>query len=505
MEAVPPPRPSPEAAEPVVPPEAVATPPQQAPSPEPSPNAEPTPPPAPAIPPGAEAPAVPAAPAPAPTSKPPRSKVDKQKLLIGAVVILVLLVGGAYQWGYRPWKAAKIAQQKAKEEAERQAKLNAEYSQAMARAKSDLDRLTAATEDYAALDAVGSPLWVQMKAKTADAAKLGREKPKEAVAAYNEAIRLWPGALKEVREAWRTQRAAALMITARDSSTREKAKVALAASRELVVLDPENTEAAAIKKNLERLLSLQPGEAITNSFGMVMVWMKPGEFRMGSPQNEPERDLIELQHPVRLTRGFWIANTEVTQGAWEALMKGSVAAQRDKANKELLLRGEGKNYPMYYVSWEEAMEFCRQLTEYERAEGRLPDGCAYTLPTEAQWEYACRAGTTTPYAGSLESMGWFSANSSSSTQPVGAKRPNAWGLFDMHGNVWEWCLDWYSEYGPGPATDPRGPASGANHVGRGGAWSYRAGVCRSAVRLKLAPNFRSNLVGFRVALAPVSP
>jgi formylglycine-generating enzyme required for sulfatase activity len=441
--------------------------------------------------------------APVPKPKPgPRFKASKKSLLLGVGVALLVLVGAGYQWGYRPWQAGKVAKQKAKEEAEKQAKLTADYAQALSRAKSELERLAAATEDYAALDALGSPAWLAMKAKTADGNKLGKEKPKEAVAAYNEALRLWPEALKEVRELWRKQRIGELLSTARDSGTREKAKAAIAACKELVQLDPENTEAAAIKKSLERLLSLQPGETITNSLGMILLWIKPGEFQMGSPSNEPERDLIELQHPVRLTRGFWLGNTEVTQGAWEALTGVGVAAQRDKMNKELPLRGEGKQYPIYYVTWEEAMDFCRRLTELERGEGRLPDGCVYTLPTEAQWEYACRAGTTTPYAGNIELLAWYSSNSNGSTQPVATKRPNPWGLFDMHGNVWEWCLDWYSEYAPGQAVDPRGPASGTSHVGRGGAWSYRASVCRSAVRLKLAANFRSNLVGFRVALAP---
>jgi formylglycine-generating enzyme required for sulfatase activity len=181
---------------------------------------------------------------------------------------------------------------------------------------------------------------------------------------------------------------------------------------------------------------------------------------------------------------------EVTQGQWEALMGSNPS------------NFKGADLPVEQVSWTEAMEFCRKLTERERAAGRLPEGYAYTLPTEAQWEYACRAGTTGNYAGDLNSMGWYAHNSGNMTHHVGQKQANAWGLFDMHGNVWEWCLDWYSIYPGGSVTDPIGPSSGTNRVNRGGSWSYTALSCRSATRSWYAPGTRLNTLGFRVALAP---
>ncbi len=150
------------------------------------------------------------------------------------------------------------------------------------------------------------------------------------------------------------------------------------------------------------------------------------------------------------------------------------------------------------------MEFCRKLTQQERAAGRLPEDWEYTLPTEAQWEYACRAGTTGAWAGELDAMAWYAKNSGNTTHPVGQKQPNAWGLYDMHGNVWEWCRDWYADKLPGGAvTDPVGAASGAFRVYRGGGWWLPADYCRSAYRNWSSPGDRGNDVGFRLALSAV--
>ena len=182
-------------------------------------------------------------------------------------------------------------------------------------------------------------------------------------------------------------------------------------------------------------------------------------------------------------------------------MGTTVRQQRDKANIYWSPRGEGSQYPIYYVSWIDAIEFCRKLTERERRAGRLPEGYKYTLPTEAQWEYTCRAGTTGKYAGNgnLEDMGWYSRNSGNSTHPVGQKTSNAWGLYDMHGNVWEWCLDWYGDYPTGSVTDPTGPVSGSSRVLRGGYWNLSAWYSRSAYRY-YDPLYRNFHFGFRVVL-----
>ena len=160
----------------------------------------------------------------------------------------------------------------------------------------------------------------------------------------------------------------------------------------------------------------------------------------------------------------------------------------------------GPQNPVENVSWTDAVEFCRKLSAMpaEKTAGHV-----YRLPTEAEWEYACRSGTTTAYgfgddASRLGDYGWFDGNSDSSTHPVGEKKPNAWGLYDMHGNVWEWCQDWYGDYPSGSATDPTGATSGSYRVIRGGSWSNDARYCRSAYRSWRTPEARYNNLGFRV-------
>jgi formylglycine-generating enzyme required for sulfatase activity len=247
---------------------------------------------------------------------------------------------------------------------------------------------------------------------------------------------------------------------------------------------------AALKKNL----GPEEGQAWTvPDLGLVLVPIPAGTFTMGSPDSEQGRGNDEgPQTQVTLTRAFWLGRTEVTQAQWEAVIRNNPSGFK------------GADLPVEQVSWDDAMAFCRRLTERERAAGRLPDGYVYTLPTEAQWEYACRAGTTGPYAGdgNLDDMGWYSQNSGNTTHPVGQKRPNAWGLYDMHGNVWEWCRDWYGNYPGGLVRDPTGPASGSYRVNRGGCWNYPATECHSASRYFLGPGDRLYFFGFRLALSP---
>ncbi len=223
---------------------------------------------------------------------------------------------------------------------------------------------------------------------------------------------------------------------------------------------------------------------------MEMLWVKPGSFLMGSPASERDRRDNENQFQVTLSKGYWLGKTEVTQAQWQAVMGSNPS------------HFKGGSLPVEQVNWEEAMAFCRRLTERERAAGRLPAGYAYTLPTEAQWEYACRAGTTGAYAGPLDAMAWYSNNSGNRTQPVATKQANGWGFHDMHGNVWEWCLDWYGNYAAGSATDPRGPSTGSFRVYRGGGWGNSAVYCRSAYR-RYSVDSRNRFLGFRVALSSV--
>ena len=222
-----------------------------------------------------------------------------------------------------------------------------------------------------------------------------------------------------------------------------------------------------------------------------LIWIKPGTFTMGSPADEPGRNKAEgPQSRVTLTHGFWLGRTEVTQSQYEAITGMNPSRFRHAA----------KLAPVEEVSWLDAMEYCRLLTARERAAGRLPDGHVFTLPTEAQWEYACRAGTTGAFAGNPDAMAWYKSNSGDTTHPVGLKLSNAWGLHDMYGNVLEWCHDWYGNYPRGERADPAGPESGYFRIARGGSW--RVDVFRSASRAGGSPGRRDYTMGFRLALCP---
>jgi formylglycine-generating enzyme required for sulfatase activity len=239
----------------------------------------------------------------------------------------------------------------------------------------------------------------------------------------------------------------------------------------------------------ERSMAELPKE-ITNSIGMKLLLLPTGTFTMGSPLGESERRDNERQHSATISGPFWLGIYEVTQSQYEGVMG------------ENPCDFEGADRPVESVSWEDAVEFCRRLSALreEREAGRV-----YRLPTEAEWEYACRAGSTTAFSfgddrGQLGDHGWFSSNSGSETHPVGQKQPNAWGLYDMHGNVWEWCGDFYGEYPTGAVTDPEGPKEGLVRVLRGGSWGSVAARCRSSYRLRSNPSYRLIDFGFRVAL-----
>jgi len=244
------------------------------------------------------------------------------------------------------------------------------------------------------------------------------------------------------------------------------------------------------------------GEARTdNAARMTFVWCPPGTFRMGSPKNEKGRRDDEGPVDVSLTQGFWLGQHEVTQAEWQRVMKTSPWHAKSYVT-------EGDTYPATYVSWSEAMKFCEQLSQQERIARRLPSRWQYALPTEAEWEYACRAGTKSRFSfGDNESdmaeYAWFDKNawemSEEPAHAVAQKKANPWGLDDMHGNVWEWCRDWYAAELRGGA-DPSGPSEGLERVARGGSWFIPAGLCRSALRMRFDPSSRSYVVGFRVAI-----
>jgi formylglycine-generating enzyme required for sulfatase activity len=219
---------------------------------------------------------------------------------------------------------------------------------------------------------------------------------------------------------------------------------------------------------------------------------------MGSPTSEAGRLADrEDEHNVTLTNGFYLGKYEVTQAQYEAVMTGNTNSLSATPSQY-----SGNDRPVEKVSWDDAQIFFTRLNAAEQAAGRLPAGWQYVLPTEAQWEYACRAGATTAYSWG-NSIAASNANYSSSgisqTRDVGQYAANPWGFFDMHGNVWEWTADWYqAAYPSGAVTDPTGPASGSGRVRRGGSWNDSGAYLRSARRNLNAPGIRTNNLGFRV-------
>jgi len=250
---------------------------------------------------------------------------------------------------------------------------------------------------------------------------------------------------------------------------------------------------AAEAKSHQRVWAEHSGVPVevTNSLGMKLSLIPPGQFMMGSPPGEEWHRPDEVLHRVTLTKAFYMGATEVTQGQWKALMGKNPSFFTDDA------------LPVETVTWEMATEFCRKLSDKEQTQ--------YRLATEAEWEYACRAGTTTPfYTGETISADQANYDGNrtyasgkkgvfrESTTEAGSLPPNPWGLYEMHGNVWEWCADWYGEYPKVKTRDPTGPANGDRTVFRGGCWINFPAVCRSANRAKVAPVSWNFHLGFRV-------
>ena len=219
-----------------------------------------------------------------------------------------------------------------------------------------------------------------------------------------------------------------------------------------------------------------------NDVKLEMILIPAGKFKMGSPESEYGRDKDETQHEVTLTKPFYMGKHEVTQEQWEAVMGKNPSSTK------------GAKLPVTDVSWEDCQEFIKKLNENTKG--------GYRLPTEAEWEYACRAGTTTAYSFG-ENITAKDANYRDSNifEPVavGSYKSNAFGLYDMHGNVWEWCEDWYGEYPSVTVTDPKGRATGEHRVLRGGSFGNGASEARSSLRSYLTPTYRVNYVGFRLA------
>lgn len=321
----------------------------------------------------------------------------------------------------------------------------------------------------------------------------------------------WAGALATVPEASKSPLATALLAEAQAAAKAHQWNTV-----DLRLCQYERVgvqaEAAALRKRQATLA--QQGQPFTTPTGLSLLWCPPGNFMMGSPETEKGRypKDREKQHNVTISRGFWLGQYEITQAQWKALMGNNPSTQK----------AAGLLAPVENVTWHEAMAFCRRLTDRERACGTIPVGWEYSLPTEAEWEYACRAGTIEAYSfgnevSNLHLYGNFNDKNGITftnpdysqddgyefTAPVGTYRPNPWGFYDMHGNVWEWCLDAMDETNPDfsgePVFDPIGNR-GKHRVNRGGGYRGIAGDCRSAFRKGIEPGNRYNSLGFRPAL-----
>ena len=219
-----------------------------------------------------------------------------------------------------------------------------------------------------------------------------------------------------------------------------------------------------------------------------LILISPGSFLIGSKSGQSDEKPVTR---VTLTTPFWLGATEVTQKQWQTIMEHNPSSFK------------APNLPVECVNFYEALEFCRRVTKLERAAGRLPAGYVYTLPTEAQWEYAWRAGTAGDHPSDLDAMGWNEENSGAKTHEVGGKLANQWGFYDMHGNVWEWCLDIYGDYLVGNLKAPADLISTRNRVVRGGSWRYSAARYRLNNRGQESPRMHTFNIGFRLALSSV--
>ena len=257
--------------------------------------------------------------------------------------------------------------------------------------------------------------------------------------------------------------------TRRASSVRRNPQRAANVLRDVLPKDPRQGQVA--------ILTLPGGTK------MEMIYVTPGTYAMGSPTSEEGRYASEVQHQVTLTKDYWLGKYEVTQAQWESVMGENPSRRKDG------------NRPVENVSWEDCQRFIRKIN--------LQQHCGARLPTEAEWEFACRAGSTEPYGGNgnLDDMGWYGGNSDGEAHPVGQKQANAWGFHDMHGNVYEWCGDWYGDYGRATA-DPAGPVSGGGRVLRGGCWCSLGRFCRSAYRSRSSPGERG-IRGLRLCCSAV--
>ena len=274
---------------------------------------------------------------------------------------------------------------------------------------------------------------------------------------------------------------------------RQASKVVLVV---LVALGSLAVATAAEPKEADSKTKSPPKELavdLGNGVKLEMVLIPAGEFLMGSPDSDTKATFSEKpQHRVRITKPFYLGKYLVTHEQWEAVMGSNPSYFKGPKN------------PVEQVSWDDCQKFLEKLNTKTAKQGGK-----FVLPSEAQWEYACRAGSKTRFCfgddeARLGDYAWYAANSGGKPHPVGEKKPNAWGLYDMHGNVWEWCQDWWKNgyYKESPVDDPTGAATGSDRVIRGGGWFFVVGGCRSAYRIGRSPGMCFDDLGLRVSLVP---
>jgi formylglycine-generating enzyme required for sulfatase activity/serine/threonine protein kinase len=343
-----------------------------------------------------------------------------------------------------------------------------------------------------------------------------KQDPAAGVQFLRQAQALLDGALEDLRQAQARQASQfsasieALLDTARKNDNPQNGQTALAALDKLLTLKPDHAQAKELQTKIKAYYALKPGQTVTNSVKMALAYIPPGEFIMGSPADEPGRKDDERQHKVKISRGFFMGVTEVTQAQWQEVMGKDYKSPDGVHPDDLRNRFLGDDLPADGISYAEAQAFCQALSKRE--------GKKYHLPTEAQWEYAARAGSTTafttgpalssdqanidgyePYPGAPAGV------SRMKTLYAGTFAANAWGLKDMHGNVMEWTTDLYAQYPVTDTTDPTGPVESGppdqlTRVLRGGSWKHYAAQARCANRSFYSPVLKANYIGFRVIL-----
>ena len=292
-------------------------------------------------------------------------------------------------------------------------------------------------------------------------------------------------------------------------ATEETKKLNLAYERIRKVLTPSHrSRPAAPRQNTSRSSPLgdppvQGRPFVIPSCGIKLNWVAAGRFQMGSPPTEAGRSNDEgPQTNVTISRGFWLGVFIVTQEEWKTVAENTTGLKAEPS-----FFRESHRLPVEQVSWSDCQYWLQELNTIEETANRLPRDWHYQLPTEAEWEFACRAGSLSRFHfgdadTALGDHGWYSANSAGQTHPVGEKIANPWGFYDMHGNVWEWCQDRYGPLPGGSVTDPQGPVFGLKRLLRGGSWGVAASRCRSAYRVWNDPDYRDYTLGFRIALVP---